>query len=71
MGLEAAGSAAQTQADVYGTEADSLARNHPPAAPEATAPSGLDNMYAPPRDLTPRCVGQVPVSGPGINPCPN
>lgn len=40
-----------------------------PSPPPHSNPTDLSNQYLPPK-IPHGCVGQVPVSGPGLNPCP-
>jgi hypothetical protein len=52
----------------YGQAAQSI---QPPPAPPPPNPVGtLDDLYKP-APLPHGCIGEVPVSGPGLNPCPH
>src|ERR1700752_3915255 len=51
-----------------GARASERAVSAPPAAPGPNPLSGYPSYVQPP--LPHGCVGQVPVSGPGFNPCP-
>jgi hypothetical protein len=75
--LRAVGQAMDSAADslgqarqAWGRAAADVGANPPPEPPMASPAPELDLGYLP-KPAPHGCIGQVPVSGPGLNPCPS
>lgn len=70
QGLQSFGNSMQESANAYQRAADSIASQAPPQPPDPSPVGTLDGLYI--RQPQPHgCVGQVPVNGAGLNPCPS
>jgi hypothetical protein len=67
-GLNSLGNSFEAAGSGYGPASQSISAS--PSVPQPVPAPGPDGMYVRP-DISHGCVGNVPVQGPGLNPCPS